>query len=206
AELAEIFTAWNAGELNSFLIEITAEVLRRVDPGTGAAFVDVVRDEAEQKGTGRWTVESGLALGVPISGIAEAVFARAVSGAADQRAAVRAARGTARPATQVTDRAAFIESVRQALYAAKVIAYAQGLDLIRAASAEYGWDVDLAAMATIWRGGCIIRAELLDRIAAAYRADPKLASLVVDASLSQAVQDAEPASRQAGSHGVRSPV
>ncbi len=187
AEIAEIFRTWNQGELESFLIEITADVLAHVDPGTGRPFVDVVKDEAEQKGTGRWTVQSALDLGIPITGIAEAVFARSLSGHAGQRAAVRDAFGTT-AANTVDDRDGFVEDVRRALYAAKVVAYAQGFDHIRAGSDEYGWDVDLGAMATIWRGGCIIRARFLDRIREAYDDDPGRPTLLVAPSFVDAVQ------------------
>ncbi|MBA2415408.1 MAG: NADP-dependent phosphogluconate dehydrogenase [Geodermatophilaceae bacterium] len=178
AEIAAIFTEWNSGDLESYLVEITAEVLAHVDAATGSPFVDVVLDQAEQKGTGRWTVQSALDLGVPVSGIAEAVFARALSGHPEQRAA---AAGLPGPSTTwtVDDRTGFVEDVRQALYASKVVAYAQGFDQIAAASAEYGWDVDPAAMATIWRGGCIIRARFLNRIKQAYDDNGALPTLLV---------------------------
>jgi 6-phosphogluconate dehydrogenase len=181
--LAEIFRQWNSGELESFLIEITADVLARVDPATGKPFVDIVLDQAEQKGTGRWTVQSALDLGVPITGIAEATFARSLSGHADQRAAARAAfegrSGTLKRAGFADDRDQFVEDVRRALYASKVVAYAQGFDHIAAGSDEYGWNIDRGAMATIWRGGCIIRARFLDRIREAYAEQPDLTSLLV---------------------------
>ena len=180
AEIAEIFRAWNGGELESFLIEITADVLGHTDAETGRAFVDVVLDQAEQKGTGRWTVQNALDLGVPITGIAEATFARALSGSVPQRAAgVRALEGHA-GTWDVTDREAFIEDVRLALLASKVVAYSQGFDQIAAASAEFGWDIDRGAMARIWRGGCIIRARFLNRITEAYERDSGLALLLAD--------------------------
>jgi len=178
AEIAAIFAEWNSGDLESYLVEITAEVLGHTDAATGLPFVDVVLDQAEQKGTGRWTVQSALDLGVPVSGIAEAVFARALSGHPEQRAAAAGLPGPSTPAA-VDDRAGFVEDVRKALYASKVVAYAQGFDQIAAASAEYGWDIDRAAMATIWRGGCIIRAKFLDRIKQAYDDDRELPSLLV---------------------------
>jgi 6-phosphogluconate dehydrogenase len=179
AELADTFRTWNEGDLESFLIEITADVLSHVDAATGRPFVDVVLDQAEQKGTGRWTVQSALDLGIPITGIAEATFARSLSGHADQRAAARAAFGSELRPWAVPDRAAFIEDVRKALYASKVIAYAQGFDHIEAGSVEYDWSIDRGAMATIWRGGCIIRARFLNRIREAYDRDPDLPSLLV---------------------------
>ncbi len=177
-EIADIFRSWNEGDLESFLIEITADVLAYVDPSTGSAFVDVVLDQAEQKGTGRWTVQSALDLGVPITGIAEATFARALSGHAEQRSA-GAARPSARRSASLDTSGDFVEDVRRALYASKVVAYAQGFDQIVAGSREYDWSVDPGAMATIWRGGCIIRARFLDRIREAYEEDPVLPSLLV---------------------------
>ncbi len=187
AELADIFRTWNEGDLESFLIEITADVLAHTDPVSGGPFIDVVLDQAEQKGTGRWTVQTALDLGIPITGIAEATFARSLSGHADQRAAARTAFGSGLNPWQVADRAGFIEDVRKALYASKVVAYAQGFDQIRAGSEEYGWDIDRGAMATIWRGGCIIRARFLDRIREAYEADQALPSLLVAPYFAQAV-------------------
>ena len=198
AELADVFDEWNTGDLESFLVEITARVLRHVDAATGKPFVDVVVDQAEQKGTGRWTVQSALDLGIPVTGIAEAVFARALSGAAGQRKAVLD-KGLAGPSggrLQGADAEGFVDAVRQALYASKVVAYAQGFDQITAASAEYGWDVDRGMMATIWRGGCIIRARFLDRIKQAYDADQHLASLLLDDYFASAVADAQDAWRR----------
>ncbi|ORV45556.1 phosphogluconate dehydrogenase (NADP(+)-dependent, decarboxylating) [Mycolicibacter engbaekii] len=188
-QIAEVFTEWNAGDLDSYLVEITAEVLRQVDAKTGKPLVDVIVDEAEQKGTGRWTVKSALDLGVPVTGIAEAVFARALSGSvAQRRAAVGLAAGTlgARP----SDAAQFTEDVRQALYASKIVAYAQGFNQIQAGSAEYGWNVAPGDLATIWRGGCIIRAKFLNRIKEAFDTDPELVSLLAAPYFRSAVEDA----------------
>ena len=180
SEIAQIFQEWNEGDLESYLIEITAKVLAHVDAPTGKPFVDVVVDQAEQKGTGRWTVQNALDLGVPITGIAEATFARALSGGTDQRkAAVGVLPAHTAPET-VPDDKAFIEDVRQALYASKVVAYSQGFDQIAAASKEFGWDVDRGAMARIWRGGCIIRARFLNRITEAYERDEHLPLLLAD--------------------------
>ena len=187
AELAETFRAWNSGDLESFLIEITADVLGHVDAATGRPFVDIVLDQAEQKGTGRWTVQSALDLGIPITGIAEATFARSLSGHAEQRAAARKVFSSDLRPWQVADRAAFTEDVRKALYASKVVAYAQGFDHIKAGSEEYGWDIDRGAMATIWRGGCIIRAKFLNRIREAYDEHPDLPSLLVAPYFADAV-------------------
>ncbi|SEL05252.1 NADP-dependent phosphogluconate dehydrogenase [Rhodococcus maanshanensis] len=179
-QIADVFAEWNTGTLESYLIEITAEVLRQKDAKTGQALVDVIVDAAEQKGTGRWTVKSALDLGVPVTGIAEAVFARALSGSRAQRAAAQAqglAAGTL--GDKPTDAAQFTEDIRAALYASKIVAYAQGFDQIAAGSAEYNWDLKPADLATIWRGGCIIRAQFLNRIKDAYEENPELPSLIL---------------------------
>jgi 6-phosphogluconate dehydrogenase len=192
ADVAEVFRDWNTGELDSFLVEITAEVLDQVDPATGKALVDVIVDAAEQKGTGRWTVQSALELGVPVSTIAESVFARAASGdSAIRTAAHGVLEGPARE-LGLLDREALVDDVREALWASKVVAYAQGLEQIRAASDEYGWDVDVATVARIWRGGCIIRARLLSQISDEYAAGG-LATLLVAPSIAVGLKE-----RQAG--------
>ncbi|MCP2338125.1 NADP-dependent phosphogluconate dehydrogenase [Actinomadura rupiterrae] len=201
AEMAEIFRTWNAGRLDSYLIEITADILAYRDPETGRPFVDVVLDQAEQKGTGRWTVQTALDLGAPVNGIAEAVFARSVSGHADLREPARTLPGPSR--APVDDRAAFAAKVEQALYASKIVAYAQGFDEIRAGSEEYGWDIDLGATAAIWRGGCIIRAKFLDRIRAAYEGDPATPTLLTTPDFSGALADAQDAWREVVATAVR---
>ena len=178
-EIADIFTEWNKGELESYLIEITAEVLKQTDAKTGKPFVDIVVDAAGSKGTGVWTVQTSLNLGVPVSGIAEAVFARSLSSQAEQRSG-KPALPANNQSWNVTDKQAFIESVRKALYASKIIAYAQGFDAIRAGAKEFGWDINLGEVARIWRGGCIIRAQFLNRITDAYRKSPNLLSLLFD--------------------------
>ncbi|MGI8680357.1 MAG: NADP-dependent phosphogluconate dehydrogenase [Jatrophihabitans sp.] len=209
-EIADIFRHWNEDDLESFLIEITADVLAQTDAGTGKPFVDIVLDQAEQKGTGRWTVQSALDLGVPITGIAEATFARALSGHAEQRGPAQEAFGSDVNDLQVDDRDAFVEDVRLALYASKVVAYAQGFDQIAAGSAEYDWDVDRGAMATIWRGGCIIRARFLNRIREAYDDDPQLPSLLVAPYFASAVRDSVDSWRrvvaQAATAGIPTPA
>ncbi|MGH9123869.1 MAG: NADP-dependent phosphogluconate dehydrogenase [Acidimicrobiales bacterium] len=193
SELSTIFGEWNTGDLESFLIEITADVLAHFDAATGRPFVDVVADRAEQKGTGRWTVQSALDLGVPITGIAEATFARSLSGHVAQRAAAevtfagRAGLPVTPPMVAPGLRDRFVEDVRRALYASKVVAYAQGFDHISAGSETYGWNIDRGAMATIWRGGCIIRARFLDRIREAYQESPDLPSLLVAPYFADAV-------------------
>ncbi len=150
-----------------------------MDAATGRPLVDVVADAAEQKGTGRWTVQIALDLGVPVSGIAEAVFARSLSGHTEQRGPASALAGPTKD-WNVGDIDSFVEDVRRALYASKVVAYAQGFDLIRTGSREYGWDIDLGSTATIWRGGCIIQARFLDRIRQAFDGDPELPTLLLD--------------------------
>ncbi|WP_405578505.1 NADP-dependent phosphogluconate dehydrogenase [Streptomyces sp. NBC_01190] len=179
-QIANIFRTWNTGRLNSYLIEITAEVLGHTDPDTGKPFVDVVVDQAEQKGTGRWTVQVALDLGVPVSGIAEAVFARALSGHAELRAASRHLVGPQGTTMDKNAAGVFADRVEQALYASKIVSYTQGFHQIKAGSDEYGWDIDLGAIASIWRGGCIIRAAFLDRITAAYDDRADLPSLLSD--------------------------
>ena len=194
AAIADVFTDWNDGDLESYLIEITAEVLRQVDAKTGLPFVDIVLDEAGSKGTGVWTVQNALDLGVPVGGIAEAVFARAVSSHPEQRVPLRAAL-VARPEIAVVGHT-FQDDVRQALYASKVVAYAQGFDAIIAGAEKYGWKIDKGAIATIWRGGCIIRAQFLNRIVDAYANDPSIPTLLVDPYFAKAVADGESAWRR----------
>ncbi len=180
SEIGDIFAEWNEGELESFLIEITADVLRHYDVRTGKPLVDVIKDVAGQKGTGRWTVISALDLGVPVTGIAEATFARAISSQTAQREAAQGVLVGNAGEFDISDRDAFIEDVRLALYASKVVAYAQGFDQIQAASEEFGWDINRGDMAKIWREGCIIRARFLDRITEAYDRNANLPSLLVD--------------------------
>ena len=188
-QIADVFTEWNSGDLDSYLVEITAEVLRQTDAKTGRPLVDLIVDEAEQKGTGRWTVKSALDLGVPVTGIAEAVFARALSGSVPQR---RAAAGLAsgKLGQRPTDAKQFIIDVRQALYASKIIAYAQGFNQIQAGSEEYGWNITPGVLATIWRGGCIIRAKFLNRIKEAFDAEPNLPTLIAAPYFRSAVESA----------------
>jgi len=209
-ELAEVFRTWNQGDLDSFLIEITAKVLDHNDAATGQPLVDLILDEAEQKGTGRWTAQSALELGVPITAITEAVFARALSARKDDRLAAAkllpGPDGTTAPSFSVD----LIQDVRDALYASKVVAYAQGFEHMLVASDHYGWGVDLGAMATIWRGGCIIRARFLDRIRAAYEQDPGLRNLLLAEYFQEAVAGAQGAWRRvvatAATLGVPTPA
>ncbi len=210
AELAGIFTDWNQGDLESFLIEITAEVLSQVDAATGKPFIDIVVDQAGQKGTGRWTVQNALELGIPVTGIAEATFARALSSGVSQREVARNTFGSELEAWDLPDRDAFIADVRQALYASKVVAYSQGFDQIAAASELYNWNVKRGDLARIWRGGCIIRARFLNRITEAYERDPNLPLLISDPYFADIVSKGLPAWRrvvaQAALHGVPTPA
>ncbi len=206
-DLVQVFQQWNEGDLESYLIEITGEVLKQHDPETGTALVDVIRDEAGSKGTGVWTVQNAVGLGVPVSGIGEAVFARAVSSKPAQRSAVQRAFPDRPEIAAVPD--GFEDDVRAALYASKVVAYAQGFDLIIAGAKEYDWDIDLGDMAKIWRGGCIIRAQFLNRIVEAYDKNPELESLLVDPYFADAVKEGEAAWRRivgiAAASGIPAP-
>lgn len=208
AEIAEIFAEWNRGELESYLIEITAEVLRQTDAKTGEPLIDVILDQAAAKGTGAWTVQSALDLGIPVSSIAEAVFARSLSSKPEQRAVAADLPGPT--PTLVKDADAFIEDVRQALYASKMIAYSQGFDEIVAGAEEYGWDIHKGEIAKIWRGGCIIRAQFLNRITDAYAADPGLVALVTAPYFRDAVAKAQDSWRRvvstAAQSGIPSPA
>ncbi|WP_314173696.1 NADP-dependent phosphogluconate dehydrogenase [Streptomyces winkii] len=191
ARIAETFREWNTGRLDSYLIEITAEVLSHTDAATGRPFVDIVADEAEQKGTGRWTVQTALDLGVPVSGIAEAVFARSLSGHADLRSASAGLPGPTPAPLGPEAGERFAEQVEQALYASKITSYAQGWNMIRSGSQEYGWQIDPGAVAAIWRAGCIIRAAFLDRIRSAFAARPDLPTLLADDTFSKEIGEAQ---------------
>src|SRR5690348_1039233 len=208
-QIAETFRTWNTGRLDSYLIQITAEVLAHTDAATGKPFVDIVLDQAEQKGTGRWTVQAALDLGVPVSGIAESVFARALSGGAETRKAAADAGLPGPSATAAEHHGDLQADVEQALFASKIVAYAQGFQQIQAASKEYDWEIDPGAMAKIWRAGCIIRAKFLDYIKQAYDKQPELATLLVDDYFLDAVSGAQDAWRRvvatAAAQGIPSP-
>ncbi|MFD7437977.1 NADP-dependent phosphogluconate dehydrogenase [Streptomyces sp. NPDC059861] len=191
AETAEIFRTYNQGRLNSYLLEITAEVLAHTDAHTGAPFVEIVADTAGQKGTGRWTVQTALDLGSPVTTVAQAAFARSASGRHHLRSAYRGLPGATSASLGRTEAERFASRVEYALYASKVIAYDQGWTMIQDAAAEYGWKTDLAAVARIWRAGCIIRAGLLDRIRASYSAHPHMTSLVAEEHFAQEIAEAQ---------------
>jgi len=191
---AKIFLDWNSGTLSSFLIEITAEVLGHTDERTGKPFVDVVVDAAGQKGTGRWTVVSALELGSPTSGIAESVFARALSSQKEQRVLAQDILQGHEGKVDLPE--SFVEDVRLALYASKLVSYAQGMDMLTAAAKEYDWDLKLDEIASLWRAGCIIRAELLDDIMKAYVGDGRPANLLLAPAFAEAIAGAVPAWRR----------
>lgn len=205
AALAEVFDRWNRGPLESFLIEITAKIMTNRD-ADGSARLDRVLDKAGQKGTGRWTAQVALEHGVPIPSIAAAIDARVLSSRKSERVhAATVLQGPQAPATDL-DTDTLVDLVHDALYAAKVVAYAQGMDLIRRVSDEYDWNVDLSEMARIWKGGCIIRARFLDTIMAAYRTNPGLPNLLLDGTLRDAVQTRQATWRRvvslAQAHGI----
>ena len=221
AAMSGIFAKWNEGELSSYLVEITAGILARVDGETGRPLVDVILDAAGQKGTGKWTGIDSLMLGAPVTAITEAVFARALSSLKDER--VAASRMLPGPETAPSrrgigavessaedvhtrdaiagrepgaDAVSFAADVRRALYASKICSYAQGFQLLSMASAEYGWRLDFGAIALMWRGGCIIRAAFLDRIKAAYDEAPDLANLLLAPYFRDAIGGAQAAWRR----------
>ncbi|MCX7590041.1 MAG: decarboxylating NADP(+)-dependent phosphogluconate dehydrogenase [Kiritimatiellae bacterium] len=179
AEMHEVFAEWNRGVLDSYLIQITSEILSKTDPETGKPMVDVILDTAGQKGTGKWTSQAGLDLGVGIPQIAEAVFARCLSAIKEER--VAAAKKLKGPrATFKGDRQKLLRQLHDAVYASKICSYAQGFQLMRVASEEYGWNLKFGDIALLWRNGCIIRAQFLGKIKEAFDRDPKLANLLLD--------------------------
>jgi 6-phosphogluconate dehydrogenase len=189
-EMSATFDRWNKGDLDSYLIQITADILGRKDPDTGAPIVEVILDRAGQKGTGKWTSQSALDLGVAAPTIAEAVFARCISAVKTERvAASKILRGPGRKFSG--DRAAFIEAVHGALYASKICSYAQGFSLLAAAAHEQKWQLEFGKIAMIWRGGCIIRAKFLSRIKDAYDKEPGLANLLLDPYFRDVVHGAQ---------------
>ncbi|BAX62358.1 MULTISPECIES: NADP-dependent phosphogluconate dehydrogenase [Burkholderia cepacia complex] len=179
-ELGAVYTEWNQGELDSYLIEITSKIFGKKDEETGKHLVDVILDRAAQKGTGKWTSQNALDLGVPLPLITESVFARVLSSLKTERVAASKILSGPAAAPFDGDRAAFVEAVRRALYLSKVISYAQGFAQLRTASGEYGWNLDLGTIAKIFRAGCIIRARFLQKITDAYAKDPALANLLLD--------------------------
>ncbi|TFY96310.1 NADP-dependent phosphogluconate dehydrogenase [Ramlibacter humi] len=208
-QMAEVFAGWGRGELSSYLVDITADILARVDEETGRPLVDLIADTAEQKGTGKWASQAALDLGVTAPTIADAVFARTVSAVREQR--VAASGVLAGPQASFTgDATAFVEQVRQALLAAKVCAYAQGFQLMAAADQEFGWQLPFGTIAGLWRAGCIIRAKLLEDIRRAYARDAALPNLLVDEHFAQVLARCHQSLRDvvaaAARHGVAVPA
>jgi 6-phosphogluconate dehydrogenase len=209
-KMGDIFTEWNQGELDSFLIEITADILKQADPETGKPFVDVVLDTAGQKGTGKWTSVNALDMGTPAPTVAEAVFARCLSAVKEERVAAEEILKGPEAAPFTGDKVAVVEAIRDALYASKICSYAQGFQLMAYAQEEYGWELNFGEIAQIFRGGCIIRAKFLQKITEAYERDPKLANLLLDPYFSDAIHKAQKNWRKvvalAAEHGVSIPT
>ncbi len=189
-ELHQVFATWNEGDLDSYLIEITRDIFARTDEETGEPLVEMILDRAGQKGTGKWTSQSALDLGVAAPTIAEAVFARCMSAVKEERAAAAKVLGSAGAAYE-GDAEEFIEAIRQALYASKICSYAQGFALMKEAGKEYGWDLKFGEIAKIWRGGCIIRARFLHHITEAYERNPGLANLMLDPFFQEVLESAQ---------------
>jgi 6-phosphogluconate dehydrogenase len=210
AELADVFTDWNRGELDSYLIEITSQIFRKIDPETGKPLVDVILDKAGQKGTGLWTLQSAIAISVVISTINAAVEARVISSRKDERVASSKVLPQPKSKKFTGDRNQLIEAIRQALYASKMVSYAQGMELLGAASHQYNWSLNCGDIATIWRGGCIIRAKFLNRIVEAYNRDPALHNLMLDPYFSDIIAKTQDnwrvAVANAVEHGVPVPA
>ncbi|WP_077358793.1 NADP-dependent phosphogluconate dehydrogenase [Virgibacillus halodenitrificans] len=209
-ELHDVFADWNKGELDSYLIEITADIFKKKDEDTGQPLIDVILDTAGQKGTGKWTSKNALDLGVPLPLITESVFARFISAMKDER--VKASKVLSGPAPEAFtgDKRELIEAVRKALYMSKICSYAQGFAQMRAQSEEYGWDLKYGDIAMIWRGGCIIRAHFLQKIKEAYDRDPALANLMLDPYFKEIVEGYQSALREVVSvavkHGIAVPT
>ena len=195
SEMSGVFADWDKGDLDSYLIEITSEILAKDDDETGKPMVDVILDTAGQKGTGKWTSISGLDMGVPIPQVAEAVFARCMSAIKDER--VAASSELQGPSGGYDgDKAAFVDDLRKAVFAAKICSYAQGYQLLRAAAEEYDWTLNYGSIALMWRGGCIIRAQFLGSIREAFDQQPDLANLLLDPYFKDVVADAQDAWRR----------
>jgi len=201
-EMHEVFKAWNEGELKSYLIEITRDILAKTDPETGKPMVDVILDAAGQKGTGKWTVITAAELAVPVTLIAEAVFGRCLSAIKEERVAASGVL-TGPKSLFKGDRAALVNDLKQALYASKICSYAQGFQLMRAAAAEYKWNLNYGGVALMWRGGCIIRSVFLGEIKKAFDEDPKLTNLLLDPYFKKAVKKAQAAWRRTITRAVK---
>ncbi|MBT4483638.1 MAG: decarboxylating NADP(+)-dependent phosphogluconate dehydrogenase [Candidatus Latescibacteria bacterium] len=204
-EMHDVFTEWNEGELDSYLIEITRDILAKKDPKTGKPMVDVILDTAGQKGTGKWTSQAALDLGIPAQTIAEAVFARTMSAIKEER--VSASKVLTGPDIRFDgDKKVFIEMIRKALYASKICSYAQGYQLMRAASEEHGWNLDFGNIALLWRGGCIIRAQFLGKIKEAFDNNPNLPNLLLDPYFINVIEETQTAWRKTVSMAVQNGI
>ncbi len=210
SQLADVFTEWNKGELDSYLIEITSQIFRKIDPDTGKPLVDVILDKAGQKGTGLWTLQSAIQQSVVISTINAAVEARVISSRKDERVASSKILPQPKPRKYKGDPKQLIDAVRNALYASKIVSYAQGMELLGAASHQYNWNLNFGDIATIWRGGCIIRAKFLNRIVEAYQRNPSLHNLLLDSYFTDIIAKTQENWRVAVSaaieHGVAVPA
>ena len=210
SEMGDIFAEWNQGDLDSFLIEITADILKQFDPVTGQPFVNQVLDTAGQKGTGKWTSVNALDMGTPAPTVAEAVFARCLSAVKEERVAASKILSGPEVAAFSGDKKEMVEAIRQALYASKICSYAQGFQLMRYAQEEYDWQLNFGEIAQIFRGGCIIRAKFLQKITEAFERQPDLANLLLDPYFSDAIQKAQASWRKvvalAATHGVSIPT
>src|SRR5690349_8707946 len=210
AQLAQTFSEWNKGELESYLIEITSQIFRKIDPETGKPLVDVILDKAGQKGTGIWTLQAAIRQSVVISTINAAVEARVISSRKEERVAASKILPQPRARQFKGNRARLVDAVRDALYASKIVSYAQGMELLRSGSTTYGWNLNLSDIATIWRGGCIIRAKFLNRIVEAYQRDPALHNLLLDRYFTKIIRKTQRNWRVAVStaikHGVAVPA
>lgn len=195
-ELHEVFSEWNKGELDSYLIEITADIFTKKDEETGKPLVDVILDTAGQKGTGKWTSQDALDLGVPLPLITESVFARCISAMKEERVAASKVLSGPEAVGYDGDKDELIEAIRKALYMSKICSYAQGFAQMRAAAEEYGWDLKYGDIAMIFRGGCIIRAQFLQKIKEAYDRDPELANLMLDPYFKEIVENYQGALRK----------
>jgi 6-phosphogluconate dehydrogenase len=205
-QLAEAYSEWNRGELNSYLIEITSEIFRKIDPDTGKPLLDVILDKAGQKGTGLWTLQAAIKQSVVISTINAAVEARVISARKEERVAASKILPQPKVRKFKGNRDRLVIAVRDALYASKIISYAQGMELLHSGSTAYEWNLNLSDIATIWRGGCIIRAKFLNRIVQAYNRDPALHNLLLDRYFTRVIKKAQRNWRVAVSAAVKQGV
>ena len=200
-EFAEVFNEWNKGELDSYLIEISAEIFAKKDDD-GEPMLDKILDTAGQKGTGKWTASSALDLGQPVTLIGESVFARCLSALKEERVAASKVLEGPKKARTISEKKEFVEDVRRALYCSKMISYAQGYMLLRAAEKEMGWKLNMGGIALMWRGGCIIRSVFLGNIKAAYDKNPNLSNLLLDNFFSTALNKYGPSWRKCVIHAI----